>query len=162
MPMRPEAFLDHVRERGEYRTRAEAERAARVVLALLGAHLVGTVRAELAARLPETYALILLNPLHAAEPLSPERFVRATAAWIEGATEKTALWDIGRSCPPRPPRQETPSPAKSCSSSRPATTSSSATPGPPDHHAPKAGSSTQKGQPQPCTTSLERTRPRQP
>ncbi|SEP00216.1 hypothetical protein SAMN05216267_10681, partial [Actinacidiphila rubida] len=23
------------------------------------------------------------------------RFVRATAAWIEGATEQTALWDIG-------------------------------------------------------------------
>ncbi|MET9852457.1 DUF2267 domain-containing protein [Streptomyces sp. NPDC006450] len=95
MPMRPEAFLAHVQERGEYRTREEAERVSRVVLALLGAHLVGTVRAELAARLPETYALILLNPLQAAEPLSPERFVRATAAWIDGATEKTALWDIG-------------------------------------------------------------------
>ncbi|WP_030278078.1 DUF2267 domain-containing protein, partial [Streptomyces sp. NRRL B-24484] len=39
--------------------------------------------------------LILLNPLQAAEPLSAERFVRATAAWIEGATEATALWDIG-------------------------------------------------------------------
>ena len=23
------------------------------------------------------------------------RFVRATAAWVEGATEQTALWDIG-------------------------------------------------------------------
>ncbi|CAM5266454.1 DUF2267 domain-containing protein [Streptomyces avidinii] len=95
MPMRQEAFLDHVQERGEYGTREEVERVARVVLALLGAHLVGTVRAALAARLPETYALILLNPLQAAEPLSPERFVRATAAWIEGATEKTALWDVG-------------------------------------------------------------------
>lgn len=95
MSMRREAFLSHIQERGEYQTPAEAERAARVVLALLGAHLVGTVRAELAARLPETYALILLNPLQAAEPLSPERFVRATAAWIEGATEKTSLWDIG-------------------------------------------------------------------
>ncbi|MET9572941.1 DUF2267 domain-containing protein [Streptomyces virginiae] len=95
MPMHQEAFLDHVQERGEYQTREEAERVARVVLALLGAHLVGTVRAALAARLPETYALVLLNPLQAAEPLSPERFVRATAAWIEGATEKTALWDVG-------------------------------------------------------------------
>ncbi|MFD8291943.1 DUF2267 domain-containing protein [Streptomyces lavendulae] len=81
--------------RGEYETAEEADRVARVVLALLGAHLVGTFRAELAARLPEVYALILLNPLQAAEPLSPERFVRATAAWIEGATEETALWDIG-------------------------------------------------------------------
>ncbi|MBT2472902.1 DUF2267 domain-containing protein [Streptomyces sp. ISL-66] len=95
MSMRRESFLAHVQERGKYETAEEAERAVRVVLALLGAHLVGTVRAELAARLPETYALILLNPLQAAEPLSPERFVRAVAAWIEGATETTALWDIG-------------------------------------------------------------------
>ncbi|MFC9845853.1 DUF2267 domain-containing protein [Streptomyces sp. NPDC060223] len=95
MSMRREAFLAHVQERGEYETPEDADRVARVVLALLGAHLVGSVRAELAARLPEAYALILLNPLQAAEPLSPERFVRATAAWIEGATETTALWDIG-------------------------------------------------------------------
>ncbi|MEU8431506.1 DUF2267 domain-containing protein [Streptomyces sp. NPDC029216] len=89
-----EAFIDRVRERGEYDTVEEADRAARVVLALLGAHVVGTDRAELAARLPETYALILLNPLQAAEPLSPERFVRATAAWIEGASHATAAWDV--------------------------------------------------------------------
>ncbi|MFF7300497.1 DUF2267 domain-containing protein [Streptomyces sp. NPDC008265] len=95
MPIHRESFLAHVQERGEYETTQEADRAARIVLALLGAHLVGTVRADLAARLPETYALVLLNPLPASEPLSPDRFVRATAAWIEGATEKTALWDIG-------------------------------------------------------------------
>ncbi|MEV8531518.1 DUF2267 domain-containing protein [Streptomyces sp. NPDC051211] len=92
--MRWEAFLQEVRERGEYRTEPEAERAARVVLGLLGAHLVGQVRSDLAARLPETFALILLNPLQAAEPLDPERFVRATAAWIEGATDATATWDV--------------------------------------------------------------------
>ncbi|PWI42344.1 DUF2267 domain-containing protein [Streptomyces sp. ICBB 8177] len=95
MAMRWESFLEQVRERGEYPTRSEADRAARTVLALLGAHLVGDVRSELAARLPESFALILLNPLQAAEPLSPERFVRATAAWIEGATERTAAWDVG-------------------------------------------------------------------
>ncbi|MFB6961982.1 DUF2267 domain-containing protein [Streptomyces sp. NPDC056309] len=94
MTLRREAFLDHVKERGEYDTPEEAERAARVVLALLGAHLVGDVRAQLAARLPEGFALILLNPLQSAEPLPPERFVRATAAWIEGATEQTANWDV--------------------------------------------------------------------
>ncbi|MFC9258982.1 DUF2267 domain-containing protein [Streptomyces hydrogenans] len=94
MTLRREAFLDHVRERGEYGTVDEAERAARVVLALLGAHLVGEVRAQLAARLPEGFALVLLNPLQSAEPLPPERFVRATAAWIEGATERTATWDV--------------------------------------------------------------------
>ncbi|MEU9851343.1 DUF2267 domain-containing protein [Streptomyces sp. NPDC047985] len=94
MTLRREAFLDHVKERGEYGTAEEAERAARVVLALLGAHLVGEVRAQLAARLPESFALILLNPLQSAEPLPPDRFVRATAAWIEGATAQTAAWDV--------------------------------------------------------------------
>jgi uncharacterized protein (DUF2267 family) len=95
MVMRWEAFLDQVKERGKYESTEEAERAARTVLALLGAHLVGEVRAELAARLPEEMALILLNPLQAREPLSPERFVRAAAAWIEGATDQTAAWDVG-------------------------------------------------------------------
>ncbi|MFB7908355.1 DUF2267 domain-containing protein [Kitasatospora sp. NPDC056076] len=95
MTLRWEAFLDRVQERGEYDTADEAEHVARVVLALLGAHLVGQVRADLAARLPETLALVLLNPLAATEPLTPDRFVRATAAWIEGATETTAVWDIG-------------------------------------------------------------------
>ncbi|MGI5143648.1 MULTISPECIES: DUF2267 domain-containing protein [unclassified Streptomyces] len=94
MSLRWEAFLDRVKERGEYDSRQEAQRAARVVLALLGAHLVGQVRAQLAARLPEDFALILLNPLQSAEPLPPERFLRATAAWIEGATDQTAAWDV--------------------------------------------------------------------
>lgn len=94
MTLRREAFLDRVKERGEYDSLQEAERAARVVLTLLGAHLVSEVRARLAARLPEDFALILLNPLQSAEPLPPERFVRATAAWIEGATEQTAAWDV--------------------------------------------------------------------
>ena len=88
-------FLAQVADRGEYRSVSEADRAARVVLALLGAHLSGRVRARLAAQLPQEFALILLNPLPAAEPLDAERLVRATAAWIEGATETTALWDIG-------------------------------------------------------------------
>ncbi|MFE7863862.1 DUF2267 domain-containing protein, partial [Streptomyces bacillaris] len=71
--------------RGTYETREEAERAARVVLALLGAHLVGAERAELAARLPETMALILLNPLQAAAPRSPRRGGGAPPGGVEGA-----------------------------------------------------------------------------
>ncbi|HEY5833012.1 DUF2267 domain-containing protein [Streptomyces sp.] len=93
MVMKWDDFLAAAQERGEYASRDEAERAARVVLALLGAHLVGSERAELAARLPDTLSPVLLNPLQAPEPLSPDRFVRATAAWIEGATEQTARWD---------------------------------------------------------------------
>ena len=54
MPVHIDTFLDQVAERGEYSSRHEADRVSRVVLALLGAHLVGRVRAELAARLPET------------------------------------------------------------------------------------------------------------
>ncbi|MEV7174153.1 DUF2267 domain-containing protein [Streptomyces sp. NPDC093224] len=61
MPIHRESFLAHARERGEYGTTEEADRAARVVLALLGAPLVGTACAELAARLPETCALIPLQ-----------------------------------------------------------------------------------------------------
>ncbi|MFJ6940617.1 DUF2267 domain-containing protein [Streptomyces sp. NPDC101132] len=94
MSLRWDAFIHSVQERGEYPSEEEADRAARVVLALLGAHLVGEDRAQVAARLPETYALILLNPLQAAEPLDAQRFVRATAAWIDGATERTAAWDV--------------------------------------------------------------------
>ncbi|MFJ7158832.1 DUF2267 domain-containing protein [Streptomyces sp. NPDC101118] len=94
MTLRWDAFIRSVQERGEYPSQQEADRAARVVLALLGAHLVGEDRAQVAARLPETYALILLNPLQAAEPLDAQRFVRATAAWIDGATERTAAWDV--------------------------------------------------------------------
>jgi uncharacterized protein (DUF2267 family) len=72
MVMKWDAFLAAVQERGQYSSRQEAERATRVVIALLGA----------------------LNPLPAAEPLTAQRFVRATAAWIEGATEETAKWDV--------------------------------------------------------------------
>lgn len=126
MPMRREAFLARVQERGEYET---TEEAARVVLALLGAHLAGTVRAEFAARLPETYALILLNPLQAAEPLSPERFVRATAAWIEGRHREDG--PVGHRRGPvhhgRRRGRRTHPRGPPCSS-RTATTSSSATP----------------------------------
>lgn len=93
-PLSWPAFLAQVKDRGEYQTDDEAERASRVVIGLLGEHLLGRVRTEQAARLPETFALILLNPFPAREPLSPERFVRATAAWIEGANETTAAWDV--------------------------------------------------------------------
>ncbi|GAA0942227.1 hypothetical protein GCM10009578_052570 [Streptomyces rhizosphaericus] len=40
-----------------------------MVFALLGAHPVGDVRTQSAARLPEAFALILLNPPQSAEPL---------------------------------------------------------------------------------------------
>ncbi|MFJ2866470.1 DUF2267 domain-containing protein [Kitasatospora sp. NPDC087314] len=90
-----EDFCARVVERGEYRNEGEAEHAIRVVLALLGEHLVGTARADLADALPETYAGILRDAGPAAEPLTAERFVRGVGGWIDGATEATAPWDIG-------------------------------------------------------------------
>jgi uncharacterized protein (DUF2267 family) len=94
MRMDWDAFLAAVQERGDYASPREAERVARIVLALLGAHLVGHVRSELAAKLPPESARPLLNPLRTHEPLPPDRFVRAAAAWIDGATEQTATWDV--------------------------------------------------------------------
>lgn len=161
MPMRREAFLGNVQERGEYQTLDEAERAARVVLALLGAHLVGTVRAELAARLPETYALILLNPLQAAEPLSRNVSSARRRPGSKAPPSRRPCGTSALSCPPWPRRRETSSCARSCSSSRPDTTSSSATPSPPDTGR-KPKSSKRKATAAPCTTSLERTRPSRP
>ncbi len=57
-----DAFIAAVQERGEYPSQKEAERASRVVLALLGAHLAGEVRAELAARLPRNSGLRPAQP----------------------------------------------------------------------------------------------------
>ncbi|CCB71673.1 DUF2267 domain-containing protein [Streptantibioticus cattleyicolor] len=90
-----DTFLERVRERGEYASDQEAERCARVVLALLGTHLVGSERAELAQRLPDPMAHVLLDTAPAAEPLAPDAFLSAVAAWIEGATAQTARWDVG-------------------------------------------------------------------
>ncbi|MEU9047961.1 MULTISPECIES: DUF2267 domain-containing protein [unclassified Kitasatospora] len=90
-----EDFLARVVERGEYRGEAEADHAARVVLALLGEHLVGSERLELADALPVTYASLLRDAKPAAEPLTAERFVQGVVGWIDGATTTTAQWDIG-------------------------------------------------------------------
>lgn len=94
MVVRWDAFLTQVKDRGAYPTLAEAEHVTRVVLPLLGAHLAGTERAELANRLPETCAVALLAAPDHSYPLDPERFVRAAAGWIDGATEQSAQWDV--------------------------------------------------------------------
>ncbi|MBV6698035.1 DUF2267 domain-containing protein [Kitasatospora aureofaciens] len=90
-----EDFLARVVERGEYRDEAEAGHAARVVLGLLGEHLVGGEPAELADALPDTYASLLRDARPTGEPLTAERFVEAVVGWIDGATPATAQWDIG-------------------------------------------------------------------
>ena len=63
-----DAFLTRVVERGEYSGAWEADHAVRVVLGLLGEHLVGSERARLAARLPEVYTAVLSTVADLAEP----------------------------------------------------------------------------------------------
>ncbi|MFE4514793.1 DUF2267 domain-containing protein [Kitasatospora sp. NPDC056783] len=95
MTISSEDFLARVVERAEYRGEAEAEHAVRVVLALLGEHLVGSERVELADALPDAYASLLRDARPADEPLTADRFVQAVVGWIDGATPATAQWDIG-------------------------------------------------------------------
>lgn len=56
-------------------------------MGLLGEHLVGEIRAGPAARL--TFAVILLKPVQATEPLPPERFPRARRVCVEGSYPST-------------------------------------------------------------------------
>lgn len=89
------SFLGQVQERGRYPDPKLAEQASQVVLGLLAAHLVGSERSELAARLPHAFRGLMLAPLSAAEPLAAEQFVLAAAPWIDGASEDTAHRDVG-------------------------------------------------------------------
>lgn len=132
MPIRRDPFLANVQERGEYATTQEADRVARVILALLGAHLVGTLRAELAARLPETYALILLNPCRPRNPSRPNDSSARPPPGSRAQPRRRPWGTQAPSCPQRPPARAMTSPARSSFSCHPATTSSSATPTPPD------------------------------
>ncbi|MGW6720227.1 DUF2267 domain-containing protein [Streptomyces sp. NPDC054995] len=81
-------------ETGGYDTAQEAEHAAHVGAGPALAHLLGEVRAQLAARPPKTFTLILLEPAAELRSAFPERLVRATFAWKEGATEQTATRDV--------------------------------------------------------------------
>ncbi|MFI7320094.1 DUF2267 domain-containing protein [Streptomyces venezuelae] len=82
-----EALLDRVRQRGSYADRQQAAGAVENVLAVLGAHLVGDDRTDLARLLPEGCGALLTDVEPAAGPLSAAEFVDAVAA---RTTEDTA------------------------------------------------------------------------
>ncbi|MCX4820939.1 DUF2267 domain-containing protein [Streptomyces sp. NBC_01142] len=75
-----EALLDRVQERGGYAERQEAAGAVQSVLEVLGAHLVGDDRSDLASLLPRQCAPLLIDTAPANEPLTPSGFVEAVAA----------------------------------------------------------------------------------
>ncbi|RFU86551.1 DUF2267 domain-containing protein [Streptomyces triticagri] len=74
-----ETLLDRVQERGGFAAVPEAARAVRGVLEVLGAHLVGADRSDLARLLPEQCAPLLTEAQAASEPLTPGGFVAAVA-----------------------------------------------------------------------------------
>ncbi|GAA2880616.1 DUF2267 domain-containing protein [Streptomyces mexicanus] len=73
-------LLDHVQEGGRYSTRQEADLAMRSVLEVLGSHLVGDDRTDLADRLPQQYGRWVREAAPANEPLRPSGFVDTVAA----------------------------------------------------------------------------------
>ncbi|MER7915720.1 MULTISPECIES: DUF2267 domain-containing protein [unclassified Streptomyces] len=74
-----DTFITQVTERAHYDRPQQGARAVRNVLEVLGAHLVGDDRTDLAALLPEGCGPLLTAAEPASEPLSPASFVRAVA-----------------------------------------------------------------------------------
>ncbi|MER6343246.1 DUF2267 domain-containing protein [Streptomyces sp. NPDC001532] len=87
-------LLDAVREAGQYRTRAEAERITRTVLSALGGHVTGEERVALARALPTEAAATLASEIPLPRPLTAAEFVDSVATRMEGATPATARWDV--------------------------------------------------------------------
>ncbi|MEV7190203.1 DUF2267 domain-containing protein [Streptomyces sp. NPDC093510] len=75
-----EALLDQVRERGGFTSRQQAAGAMENVLVVLGGHLVGDDRTDLARLLPAECGTLLADAEPASEPLPPAGFVDAVAA----------------------------------------------------------------------------------
>ncbi|MDI3419567.1 DUF2267 domain-containing protein [Streptomyces luteolus] len=74
-----ETLLEEVRERGDFATRRAAARAVQSVLEILGAHLVGDDRTDLARLLPAQCGPVLTDAEPASEPLTPEAFIETVA-----------------------------------------------------------------------------------
>ncbi|CAM5552218.1 uncharacterized protein (DUF2267 family) [Streptomyces sp. DSM 41037] len=87
-------FLEAVRYRGVYPTRARAEEAVRLVLAGLGRQLDGDHRAALAARLPAEAARLLTRETPDTTALTGQELVADLAART-GASLATTRWDTG-------------------------------------------------------------------
>ncbi|WP_329624883.1 DUF2267 domain-containing protein [Streptomyces sp. NBC_01255] len=74
-----EVLLGQVQERGGYEMRQEAAGAVQSVLEVLGAHLVGDDRTDLASLLPRQCGPLLTDVRPASGPLTPSGFVEAVA-----------------------------------------------------------------------------------
>ncbi|NBE50798.1 DUF2267 domain-containing protein [Streptomyces boluensis] len=79
MDLTLDAFLAQVSERAGYQVSQEAARAVQNVLEVLGAHLVGDDRTDLARLLPAQCGPLLTVTEPAGEPLTPTGFIEAVA-----------------------------------------------------------------------------------
>ncbi|MEU8489484.1 DUF2267 domain-containing protein [Streptomyces sp. NPDC048641] len=75
-----EVLLDQVQDRGGYAARQQAAGVVQSVLEVLGAHLVGDDRTDLARLLPLSCGPLITDVPPASEPLTPSGFVKAVAA----------------------------------------------------------------------------------
>ncbi|MFB7997544.1 DUF2267 domain-containing protein [Streptomyces sp. NPDC056002] len=75
-----ELMLERVQDRGGYAARQQAAGVVQSVLEVLGAHLVGDDRTDLAQLLPLPCSPLLIDVVPASEPLTPSGFVEAVAA----------------------------------------------------------------------------------
>lgn len=78
-----EVLLDRVQARGGYAERQEAAGAVQSVLEVLGEHLVGDDRTDLARLLPQRCGPLLTEGSPASEPLTPAAFVAAVGARVD-------------------------------------------------------------------------------
>lgn len=78
-----EVLLDRVQERAGYADRQEAAGAVQSVLEVLGAHLVGDDRTDLARLLPRQCGPLLSDSSPASEPLTPAAFVDAVGTRVD-------------------------------------------------------------------------------
>ncbi|GAA1928124.1 hypothetical protein GCM10009837_62050 [Streptomyces durmitorensis] len=78
-----EVLLDRVQDRGGYAERQEAAGAVQSVLEVLGAHLVGDDRTDLARLLPRPCGPLLTESSPASEPLTPAAFIAAVGAHVD-------------------------------------------------------------------------------
>ncbi|MBT2365905.1 DUF2267 domain-containing protein [Streptomyces sp. ISL-10] len=85
-------LVQQVRYSGRYATGAEAERVLRAVLIVLGGHVSGDERCELARLLPAEAALLISRQIPLTQPLTAPDFVDAVAARLAPISRPEARW----------------------------------------------------------------------
>ncbi|MGK5639225.1 DUF2267 domain-containing protein [Streptomyces sp. URMC 126] len=88
-------LVRRIRTAGRYTTDREAEDVLRAVLGVLGGHVTGEERCELAALLPPEAGAVLAGSIPLTQPLTAPGFVDAVAAALGSVPPPTARWAAG-------------------------------------------------------------------